>query len=118
MPVIPLFSAFCKRKSRREHSDVRNGDLIVGFVEFSLQRGVVFDHDRSAPVLEVEQRNQTARLFVEGVEVFVPSPAAEDWMAEQLHGALAEISDVSLPWKRTAEPETCQYCPFKLICGK
>ncbi|MBO4263580.1 MAG: PD-(D/E)XK nuclease family protein, partial [Bacteroidales bacterium] len=61
---------------------------------------------------------QTARLFVEGVEVFVPSPAAEDWMAEQLHGALAEISDVSLPWKRTAEPETCQYCPFKLICGK
>ncbi|MCR5003009.1 MAG: PD-(D/E)XK nuclease family protein [Bacteroidales bacterium] len=33
-------------------------------------------------------------------------------------GLLAELSSVDVPFTRTTEPKTCEYCDFKTICGR
>ena len=39
-------------------------------------------------------------------------------MAERLDGLLAEIADLSVPFSRTEDAKTCQWCDFKNICGR
>ena len=35
-----------------------------------------------------------------------------------VHALLAEIVDLSAPFRRTTESKTCEWCDFKPICGK
>ena len=37
---------------------------------------------------------------------------------ERLKGLLAEMTDPSVPFRRTEERSTCSYCDFKMICGR
>ena len=39
-------------------------------------------------------------------------------MDGHLGRVLREISDTSLPWKRTEDADTCKYCDFRAICGR
>ena len=35
-----------------------------------------------------------------------------------LDDILAGISDLSVPWSRTEDLKTCEYCDFRNICGR
>ena len=60
----------------------------------------------------------TAHLFTGALED-VPVNAEFSRIVEgKLLDLLAEITDVSIPWRRTAEKETCDWCDFKAICGR
>ena len=39
-------------------------------------------------------------------------------MDSELDSVLDEISDLSVPWKRTEKTEDCAYCDFRAICGR
>lgn len=39
-------------------------------------------------------------------------------MDEELTRVLSEISDLNVPWTRTADTGTCKYCDFRAICGR
>jgi hypothetical protein len=39
-------------------------------------------------------------------------------MDEAMTGLLDELTDLSVPWRRTTDPKTCSYCDFKNICGR
>ena len=48
-------------------------------------------------------------------------PVSEEFMRlteERLHGLLAEIASVEVPFERTSETGTCAYCDFRMICGR
>lgn len=59
-----------------------------------------------------------ANLFTEPVKEV---PVSEEFMKlteERLHGLLAEISSIEVPFRRTTEEKTCTYCDFRMICGR
>ena len=39
-------------------------------------------------------------------------------MKERVGVLLDEIRDKDVPWSRTEESKTCEYCDFKTICGR
>ena len=39
-------------------------------------------------------------------------------MDESVKGLLDELTDLSVPWRRTSDTKTCTYCDFKNICGR
>jgi len=61
---------------------------------------------------------QTSRLFVREVENVSLNGRFLSLMAERLDGLLAELADLSVPFRRTADAKTCSYCNFKNICGR
>ncbi|MBP5626086.1 MAG: PD-(D/E)XK nuclease family protein [Bacteroidales bacterium] len=61
---------------------------------------------------------QTSRLFVKPVENVSLNDRFLSLMAEQLDRLLAEIADLSVPFRRTEDGRTCQWCDFKNICGR
>ena len=66
----------------------------------------------------VDSVYSTAQLFSE------PPASAEvgkpfyDAMSEHLADLLDEISDIGRPFSRTEDLSVCQYCDFKVICGR
>jgi len=61
---------------------------------------------------------QPSRLYLKEVENVGLNDKFCSLMDERLESLLGEISDVSIPWRRTADEKTCEYCDFKMICGK
>ena len=61
---------------------------------------------------------QTSRLFVRGPESIAVGEHFSARMEERLHGLLAEIADTSVPFRRTDDAKTCEWCDFKNICGR
>ena len=61
---------------------------------------------------------QTSRLFVREIETVALNGRFLSLMAERLDGLLAEIADPSVPFRRTDDARTCQWCDFKNICGR
>ena len=61
---------------------------------------------------------QPSRLFVKAVESVAVGGRFQTLMAERLHGLLAELADLSVPFSRTADARTCEWCDFKNICGR
>jgi len=61
---------------------------------------------------------QTSRLFVEEVENVALCPSFCRLMSERLDELIKEISDTSIPWKRTGNRKDCEWCDFKMICGR
>lgn len=59
-----------------------------------------------------------SRLFVSEVECVPSSPKFISLMKERLSALLKEISDVEIPFRRTEDVSTCEYCDFKNICGR
>lgn len=61
---------------------------------------------------------QTSRLFVKEVEEVSLVPEFTELMDRALEDKLKELADPAVPWKRTEETKTCEYCDFKMICGR
>ena len=59
-----------------------------------------------------------AGLFVSAVQTVPSSPEFIRLMKERLLTLLNEISDPSVPFSRTQDRKTCEYCDFKNICGR
>ena len=60
----------------------------------------------------------TARLYSQPLPDVPVSAEFCRLAMDGLHSLLAEIVDLSVPFRRTTEPKTCEYCDFKAICGK
>lgn len=58
------------------------------------------------------------RLFVSKVEKVVQSSLFMERMKDRLSSLLEEISDENIPFRRTEDISTCEYCDFKTICGR
>ena len=60
----------------------------------------------------------TAKLF--------SGPPQSEYMGEEFYGlmdeglgkVLEEMSDLSVPFRRTEDEEVCAYCDFRTICGR
>lgn len=60
-----------------------------------------------------------ARLFTDPVREVPVSGKFMSLAEERLHGLLAEMASVGIPFRRTTEKEsTCLYCDFRMICGR
>ena len=60
----------------------------------------------------------TTRLFSEPLEDRPQSKEFLRFTEERLKDMLDEIVDVSIPFRRTNQQKTCDYCDFKNICGR
>ena len=60
----------------------------------------------------------TARLYGEPAPESPESAEFSRLAAQGLQEKLAEITDASVPWTRTEETKTCEWCPFKGLCGR
>ena len=61
---------------------------------------------------------QPAVLFKEVVKNVPMCGKFNGEVMERLHKVLAELTDTSVPWRRTSEEKTCSWCDFKMICGR
>ena len=95
------------------------GEQNKGRPKIALQ---LYLYDLLTPVPEgstiVNSIYSTARLYSQPVPDVPLSQEFSRLTAERLDGCLAEIADVSVPWRLTAEEKTCEWCPFKVICGR
>ena len=58
------------------------------------------------------------RLPKEGVRVWPATDRFASLMSEKLEALLGEIADTSVPFKRTENTKTCEWCDFKTLCGR
>ena len=59
-----------------------------------------------------------ARLFANPLKEVSASEEFGRLMDESVKGLLDELTDLSVPWRRTSDTKTCTYCDFKNICGR
>jgi RecB family exonuclease len=60
----------------------------------------------------------TARLYTGALPDCPESAEFIRLTSQRLHDMLAEMTDVSIPFRRTEEAATCTWCDFKNICGR
>ena len=60
----------------------------------------------------------TARLYTQPLKDQAESPVFSALVKERLAQTLDELTDPSVPFQRTEDPRTCQWCDFKMICGR
>lgn len=60
----------------------------------------------------------TARLYTGALPDCPESPEFIRLCSERLKEMLSEMTDVSVPFRRTEEADTCTWCDFKNICGR
>ncbi len=61
---------------------------------------------------------QTSNIFVNMPEEVERSGEFCSLMRERVVRLLDEIKDKKVPWSRTQDQKTCEYCDFKTICGR
>ena len=59
-----------------------------------------------------------SRLFTEPLQDRPQSAEFARLTRERLKDLLTEMTDPSVPFRRTEELKTCAYCDFKMICGR
>lgn len=60
----------------------------------------------------------TAHIFKEAPVSVPMNRKFYDAVSERLEALLAEMYDLSVPFRRTDEGKTCSYCDFRMICGR
>lgn len=45
-------------------------------------------------------------------------PEFTELMNVALEEKLKELADPGVPWRRTGDARACEYCDFKMICGR
>ena len=58
------------------------------------------------------------RMFTEPLQDRPQSHEFARLTRERLKDLLAEMTDPTVPFRRTEELSTCSYCDFKMICGR
>ncbi|MBR5106922.1 MAG: PD-(D/E)XK nuclease family protein [Bacteroidales bacterium] len=71
---------------------------------------------RGRPV--VNSIYSVSRLFTEPLEDRPANAEFARLTRERLKDLFAEMTDPSVPFSRTEERKTCEYCDFKMICGR
>lgn len=61
---------------------------------------------------------QTTGLFVNPVEDVPVSEVFCTLTRDRLASMLDEIADLSIPFRRTGDADTCKWCDFKMLCGR
>jgi len=61
---------------------------------------------------------QTAGIFREKPKSVPRSGEFCRLAKERLSETLAEITDSNVPWRRTEDAKTCEWCDFKTVCGR
>ena len=74
------------------------------------------DELRERPV--VNSIYSVSRLFTDPLKDRPQSAVFTRLTRERLKELLAEMTDPSVPFRRTDELRTCSYCDFKMICGR
>lgn len=60
----------------------------------------------------------TGRMYTGDIPEVAESPEFSRLVQEKLRDLLQEMTDLSIPFSRTQELKTCEYCDFKAICGR
>ncbi len=60
----------------------------------------------------------TANLFRDVPKTVPLSEVFYDDISERLKAMLEEMYDLSVPFRRTENKKTCEFCDFRMICGK
>ena len=60
----------------------------------------------------------TARLYTGALPDCPESPEFIRLCSRRLQDMLSEMTDISVPFRRTEEADTCTWCDFKNICGR
>ena len=71
---------------------------------------------RGRPV--VNSIYSVSRLFTEPLEDRPANAEFARLTRERLKDLFAEMTDPSVPFRRTEERKTCEYCDFKMLCGR
>ena len=61
---------------------------------------------------------QTTDIFRQKPKSIPRNPEFCRLAGERLEAVLKEMEDRSVPWKRTEDSKTCEWCDFKTICGR
>lgn len=81
--------------------------------DYFAKNGVVRDGEKV-----VNSIYSTAKLLTKPLPDVEECEAFSRIVKEKLEAKLAEISDTSIPWKRTCDKKVCQMCDFRTICGR
>ena len=60
----------------------------------------------------------TRHLFTGALDDMPESQEFSRLVKERLSSVLSEITDLSVPFRRTSDSRTCEWCDFKAICGR
>ena len=71
---------------------------------------------RGRPV--VNSIYSVSRLFTQPLEDRPANAEFARLTRDRLKDLFAEMTDPSVPFRRTEERQTCEYCDFKMICGR
>lgn len=61
---------------------------------------------------------QTSAMFKSPIKNVKVNEKFCDLVKESLSGLLKELADTSVPFTRTDDLKTCEWCDFKMICGR
>lgn len=60
----------------------------------------------------------TSTLFNEAPQVYPKNECFFRAVSQRLEALLEEMYDVNVPFRRTSNEDVCEYCDFKMICGR
>ena len=60
----------------------------------------------------------TSSLFNEAPRTYPKNECFFKAVTQRLEALLDEMYDVSVPFRRTSNEDVCEYCDFKMICGR
>ena len=60
----------------------------------------------------------TASLFGEGPKEYMKNECFYKAVSQRLEALLNEMYDLNVPFRRTSNTDSCEYCDFKMICGR
>jgi hypothetical protein len=60
----------------------------------------------------------TSTLFNEAPQVYPKNECFFKAVSQRLEALLEEMYDVNVPFRRTSNEDVCEYCDFKMICGR
>ena len=60
----------------------------------------------------------TSSLFNEAPREYPKNECFYNAVSQRLESLLNEMYDLNVPFRRTANADACEYCDFKMICGR
>jgi len=60
----------------------------------------------------------TGRMYLGSLPEVKECPEFSAMVQDKLREMLREMTDVSIPFRRTQEKKSCEFCDFKVICGR